>query len=94
MPNCFSLYPKGSTEPKAFNAIDDDICSALGVTPDPIKYHLGWYDYIGFAIACGQELGSDKLRANVTEYAPLLLPILDYLETNYSSNAWAEISRR
>jgi hypothetical protein len=57
----------------------------------------------------GCSLGSDKLRAEIhtwyttglylnepdhMEYLANMLQILDYLEANYTSNAWVEIGKR
>ena len=46
MPNCFCLQRKFDPEHKnvQFVKIDEEMCAAFGVTPDPIKYYRGWYD--------------------------------------------------
>lgn len=70
MPNCFRLYPKGSTEPEALSSIDEKIAAFVGVPVHPTYYVADWYHVIGFLIACrdGCSLGSDKLRAEVTAW--------------------------
>jgi hypothetical protein len=94
MPNCFQLISKETGQPTAFNKIDDDICASLGIVPDAVKYYRGWYDFIGFMIAIGKPLGSKELRKEVEDVDKDLLPVLDFLEQHYTSDAWAQIGRR
>lgn len=90
MPNCFTLTRKSDTEagPVAFSTIDDEMCEHFGVKPDPKMYHRGWYDCIGLALACGQTW--DKIRETFSG----MVPIVDWLESHFIPNAWAEIGRR
>ena len=91
MPNCFTLTRKGASAPSKFADIDNELCAHLGVQPDPIRYYQGWYDCIGFALAIGKTW--DWMRKEWAEDTELL-PIIDYLEAHYVSDAWAEIGRR
>jgi hypothetical protein len=100
MPNCIQYRRKGSTEAVALNALDDEICAHLKVKPDPDKFHLGWFDYIGFQHAMGLE--NDKIRERIAElatdpedhYRKTYGKILDYLEEHFTTNAFVEIGRR
>lgn len=104
MPNCFQLYPKGSTEPAILQAVDEAMCQHFGVSVDPRYWFYGWYHCIGFLIAMkGYPLGSDALRAEVckwyedpgeAEHLALMLRILDWLAEHYTSDAWVEVGRR
>lgn len=49
----FRLYPKDGVEPAVLPKVDDALCQHLGITPHPKKYYHGWYDYVGFMLACG-----------------------------------------
>lgn len=92
MPNCFQLFKKSEpTVACRFCDVDDEMCAHFGVTPDPVKYYLGWYDVIGLGIALGQSW--DKMR-DIHKDWPEILPLIDYLEANYNTNAWYEIRRR
>ena len=96
MPNCFQLTRVGETEPTVLTALDEEICRHLGVEVHPRFWVEGWYDTIGFQIAMGSRLGSEELRERVRDYPVRgrLPEILEYLERNFTSDAWAEIGRR
>lgn len=72
----FELHRNG--EPVKFNAIDDEMCAALGVEPDPVEYHKFWYDTIGFSLACGQSW--DQIRETWGERKG---DVIDFLEENF-----------
>jgi hypothetical protein len=67
--------------------VDEAICKHLGVEVDPIKYVEGWFNGIGLALACGKDW--DWIREEYKDY-PTDLAIIDYLEANYTPNAWGE----
>jgi hypothetical protein len=90
MPNCFQLTRKGSQEPEKLANIDKEICALLEQPVDPILYCESWYDTIGFGLACGKDWVG--LREVYKDY-PALLKVIDYLETNYTFNAWYEPKR-
>ncbi len=91
MPNCFQLTHKGDTEPMSLNKIDEMICNHLNVPVDEVKYVHGWFDSIGFSLACGRNW--EQVRENFSD-CPELMPIIDFLEENFTSDSWAEIGRR
>lgn len=98
MPNCFQLFRKGSTEPAKLSTVDEEICQLLGIAVHTTLYCEGWFDYIGFAYACGKD--NSYLRADLqehyepeSEWFPNMLRIVDYLEANYTSDCWVEIGR-
>lgn len=88
MPNCFSLTRKGETEPTSLSAIDEELCALLGTPVHPTRYVEGWFDSIGFALACGRSWEQIKLFSDPRE--DNLRKIITHLETNYSVDAWAE----
>lgn len=100
MPNNFALHKKNTPpeEPSLADLVrvDEEICAHLGVEVHPDKYVAKWFDWIGFAIACGKPLGSDELRTEIALYVregcdPRLPEILAYLEQHYTSEAWASL---
>lgn len=88
MPACFQLTKKGDNKPMNLVKVDEFICEQLGVLPDPVKWYACWHDLIGLGIACGNELGSDKLRKAFSE--PPLSDVLKVLEDHFISDAWHE----
>ncbi len=95
MPQCFQLFRQGSNAPQSFSVVDNAICAYLDVEADADKYVNGWYDYIGFELACGKtfvEIG-EGLQRYVVEGRPwalLMLKINHFLLANYTSQAWWE----
>lgn len=91
MPNCFNLTRKTATNegPVKLAQIDDELCKHLGVVADPVKYHLGWYDSVGFGLATG--LTFDQLRKMCKDSGDTeLLPVIDFLDANFTALAWSE----
>ena len=86
MPNCFQLTPKGKEEPSVLAVVDTELWVKFeGAEPENNNsWYKGWYDCLGLAIACGQNW--DWCRKHYKE----LIDIIDYLEANYSTNAWHE----
>lgn len=83
MPICFSLTRKGDTKPLRLTDVDNDIRIHFGAKQE-------WYDWIGYLMATGKELGSEELREAVGQ-RDNDQEILAYLEANYISNAWHEL---
>lgn len=83
MPNCFTLTPKGGTEPANLCAVDEALCQHLGKPVDPKHWHRGWYDIEGLALAMGKDWNWMR------ETFPEREPIIAFLEANYDANAWA-----
>jgi hypothetical protein len=92
MPNCFQLISKETREAEAFQRIDEAICKHFGWECDTVKYAYGWYDAIGFRVACGKSLQQvrDEFSGYVTES---LQENVDYLSARFTTDAWAEIGR-
>lgn len=97
MPNCFQLIDKKTNKPEVLQKIDELLCANFDVPVHPERWLARWYDSIGFYIATGKALGSQELRKVTEDFArnyqsnlkPNVVDILDYLEENYTSNAWA-----
>ena len=86
MANYFTLTKIGQETPSRFADIDNDICKEVGITPDDNKYYLSWYDIIGLALAIGKDWEWCK---NEFKNWPEMLTVINFLEKNYISNAWA-----
>ena len=87
MPNCFTLTPIGSSEPASLAAVDEAICAHLDIPCDKTFYAHGWYDTIGFLLACGRSFDQIKVRGELEQ-------IRRFLAANYTSDCWAEIGHR
>lgn len=75
--------------------IDEMICEAFNIEVHSKYYAVDWYNTIGFGIAMGNDLGSEKLREWLKVYgeAELLLKVLTFLEERFTSSAWYEVKR-
>tara|TARA_R110002167_G_scaffold1337_1_gene5922 strand:+ start:12689 stop:12994 length:306 start_codon:yes stop_codon:yes gene_type:complete len=101
MSNNFQLIDNKTNEAVAVNQIDKEICDLLDVDVHPKFYggdQYNWFNTIGFQIAMGKPLGSEELRDYITdtspngwskEWAEMGKTVLDYLESTYTSKAWA-----
>lgn len=103
MPNCFTLTRKNAPEagPVVLNTIDNEMCAYFGVTPDQERYYCYWYDIIGFKLALGKSWDQIKedLKVILAQYEKeeleherqfqsRLLEIANWLEENFTTNAW------
>jgi len=82
MPNCFTLTRKGENEPSELAEVDNQMRLHFGAPPDDVHWFKSWYDITGLALACG--IGWDKIR----ETCPGQKEVVDWLEANYTTNAW------
>lgn len=89
MPVCFQLFRKGEEEPTPLQTIDEELCAHFQQPIHPTRYLDGWYDSIGFRLACGDSW--KKIREELKEYEGLLL-ICSYLEKNFDPHHWRESS--
>lgn len=89
MPNCFRLWRDG--KPVPLNKIDEELCAAFGEPVHETRYFRSWFDIIGFGIAMGNALGSAELREAVPAHQH---DVLDWLEKNFTSDAWYELKKR
>lgn len=101
MPNCFSLTRKSGGGPVSLTQIDEEMCRHFGVACHPTKWYHYWYDTIGFDLACGGTFA--KMRAKLieqiseddpeSEWDKRTLEIVDWLDANFESDAWARIGK-
>jgi hypothetical protein len=82
MPNCFQLLRNGKPTPLV--QIDKEMCEHFNVEPNPQFYYRGWYDIVGFGLACGYSF--DKVR----EIHPDYKDICDWLEKHFEPKSWWE----
>lgn len=106
MPNCFQLTRKGYPSPAVLQSIDAELCQNLDLPFSEDKWACGWYDLIGFSLACGRTFdeiadaikegcikdNNEDIRQRDRGYQ--LLRINHYLNEHYTTDAWAEIGRR
>lgn len=102
MPNCFQLVRKTDPEasPVVFTTIDTEMCRHFNVKCDPVEWHHGWYDIIGLSLAYGKTF--DQLKETYIGYIREaedawdihMLDIINWLDANFVSDAWAEVGRR
>jgi len=99
MPACFQLIRKSAPEagPVAFTTIDEDMCAEFLTKCDPVEWYAGWYDIIGFRLACGSTFEQitkefrDNDSGNYDIYGDLL-PVVEWLDKNFTSNAFHQSS--
>lgn len=85
MPACFQLTRKGESEPSTLNSVDEAIANHLGIAVHPTKWCVGWYDTIGFSLACGKSFADlREIDKDDKEY----LSIINFLDENYTTNAF------
>lgn len=101
MPNCFQLTRIGETEATPLVKIDEELCELLGREVHPTLYVIGWFDCIGFLLACGKTF--EQIKVTIVEWYPdemsrtrceEMLRCCEYLEQHFVSSAWVEIGRR
>ena len=88
MSNCFQLRSKVSGESRKLTEIDEELCHHFGAPVHPTRWYEGWYDYIGFCLACGK---SFEQIAEIFKDDAALVAITEYLAKHYTAEAWAEI---
>lgn len=100
MPNCSSLARKSEpTKPVALTVIDEEMCKHFNVKCDPKVYYAYWYDHIGFGLAMGRDFASIRKywKGLLSQADPLnngieerMIEIVDWLDSNFVSDAWSE----
>ena len=98
MAHCFTLTLKGESKPASLPEIDDLMRIEFGEEPDEVQWLWGWYDTIGYGLALGRdwtqlreqfaEDPDESERTNLSRRRRLAM--IDWLETHYVFNAWAE----
>jgi hypothetical protein len=104
MPNYFSLTRKKDKEagPVSLSQIDNEMCQAFGIVPNPGQYYHTWVDTIGLKLALGQSFDEiiRETKEGMNEYPDSAsyyetkLKIAEYLNENFISAAWTEISNK
>lgn len=100
MANCFTLTRKGESKPASLQGIDDEMRLHFGEPPDAKQWLYGWYNTIGFALALGrdwnqirEEYAPDPYASDGGEFDRKMVGVCDWLEANFTANAWAECGR-
>lgn len=98
MPNCFSLTRKGDTSPATLESVDRALCQTFELEYSARAYVYGWYDDIGFALACGCSLDkyidrawsylTDEADAQYETHERMMLRFAAYLNEHYTVDAW------
>lgn len=86
MPNCFQLTSKETGKPKNFVELDHDLCEHFGIEPNPERWLMNWYNFVGLALAMGKTF--EEIRGFVDEDETPLLDIIDYIDERYTADAW------
>jgi hypothetical protein len=102
MPNCVQFFRKSdiSRTPVVLNRLDEEICKHMNIPVHPTGWCCGW-SVIQFEAALGKTLSdiSAFYKAEVEEckendwdstLEENLLKIAQYLEENFTTDAWAE----
>jgi hypothetical protein len=95
MPNCFQLIDKETKVAVGLSKLDEDLCREFDQPVDSVRYLDGWFDVIGFKLACGKNY--ETIRKDIEEWQgdnELMLKILSYIEQRYEPSSWVEIGRR
>ena len=101
MPACFTLTRKGESKPASLQAIDDEMRIEFGEEPDKKRWLWGWYNVVGFGLAMGrdwtqlrEQFAEDSAEDEESvEFCCSMLRVIDWLEANFTANAWAERGR-
>lgn len=98
MPNCFSLTRKTEPEkgPVALNTIDEEMCAHFNEKPHEVEYFYYWYDWVGLPLAMGSSFAEIKERLVKERDDPTavkMVEIVQWLDDNFTADAWAEIGR-
>ena len=104
MPNCFQLYDKTKPGdgPVVLQEVDRLMCEHFEQPCDAVEWLNGWYNCIGFRLACGKSfeeirqqfkgyIEEDKQRGNPNqrvEFYENSLLILGWLEEHYATNSF------
>ncbi len=87
MPTVVKLISKSTKETMDYQTLDRLICAHLGRKVESSVWCHDWYNHIGLGLAVGWKW--PKIRENYAD-DPIMLKIIDYLETNYTVNSWWE----
>lgn len=98
MPNCFSLTRKSEPEkgPVKLTQIDLEVASFMSVPCHDKYWCYNWYNVIGFGLAMGKTFADlrEKEIKEPDEYSENMIKIIDFLDANFTADAWVEIGRK
>lgn len=95
MPNVLKLRDRATGrvfENRGLIEVDNDMCAAFGIEPDPVTFYEGWVDNIGFRLACGQSF--DDLRADYQDekfdeaFRIKRLRVIEYLAARFDNDSY------
>jgi hypothetical protein len=104
MPNYFQLTRKSNPEagPVKFVDIDAELCKHFNAPCHPTEWFMGWYDIVGFSLACGRSFES-IIKAQEEHLAErsgkgadtdwikdqeMFIHLCKYLDEHFTSAAW------
>ena len=87
MANCFRLLSREDGQPVLLTEIDNRMAEHFGEEPHETKWFRYWYDKAGFSFAMGRTI------AETRELFPEDNDILDWIDANFTIDAWAEVGR-
>lgn len=105
MPNCIQFFRKSTGEgPLKMGVVDQEIRAYLGKPWTGPKEELepvaGWYEWVAFWCAMGKSwewIRKQTISLRADGEADLavqeMLKIINFMESNYSTNAWAEVGK-
>lgn len=85
MPNYVQLLDKTTKTPEAFPVIDDKIRVLFDAPEDTKCFFHSWYDNLAMLLSVGKSF--DELR-EIWKDDPKMIRITDFLEENYTVDAW------
>ncbi len=95
MANYLTLFDKTSKEAVSLISIDERICKEV-YNVEPHDTHWGsnvfnWYDTVGYQLSTGksmEEVRQHYVTSDIwTEELPMILPVIEFLENNYTPKA-------
>lgn len=87
MANCFRLLSREDGQPALLTEIDNRMAEHFGEEPHETIWFRYWYDRAGFSFAMGRTI------AETRELFPEDNDILDWIDANFTIDAWAEVVR-
>lgn len=95
MPVCFQLIDRCTGQPAVLQQVDSHICQALDLPWSQTKWVNGWYDFIGFLLACGKSFPQVTDLCHDDPYSSgdhwlTMRRINHFLMERYESSAWWE----
>jgi hypothetical protein len=89
MPNCFQLTKIGEEVATTLQEVDNELwLKFVGSIPKPNDHwYCGWYDSVGFDLACGNSFDVIKASYSVNSR---IVPVIEYLKKYYTARSWYE----